>query len=106
MFANASETGGIAARYSLLLRSTQQYDVREPVNATSNTDTTVVYARPQGEPLAKSVLADLGLTGIEPQPMPATPPIEPGADLTGVAVLIVIGTDLDAPQLPRPPTSP
>lgn len=100
LFANASETGGIAGRYASLLRTAQQYNVVDVANATSNADTTVVYALPGSEPLATSVIDHLELTGIEPQPIPSAPPIEPGRDLTNVAVIVVIGTDLDEPQLP------
>lgn len=100
LFANASDIGGIAGRYALLLRTAQQYDVLDVANATSVADTTAVYALPGSEALATSVTDYVGLTGIEPQPMRSAPPIEPGGDLTNVAVLVVIGTDVDPPQLP------
>jgi len=100
LLANAAASSGLAGRYRMLLQTDREFNLHEPVNATQLAQTTVVYATLGNEPLATSLIERLGLTGLEPQPMPAAPPVEPSANLDGVGVLVLLGNDLPEPELP------
>jgi len=100
LLANAAAIPGLAGRYRMLLQTDREFNLHEPVNATQLTQTTIVYATPGNEPLATTLIERLGLSGVEAQPMPADPPVEPSTDLNGVGVLILLGNDLYEPELP------
>lgn len=91
--ANASTVDGAAGRFTTALQAAK-FTTGEATNATSKTDTSVVYyvaSDANAKPVADYLASILGGIAVEEMPTPA--PVNGGVLADGVTVLLLLGSD-------------
>jgi len=90
LVANGTQEPNAAGHFSQQLQQ-QGWNVGVPKNTTSSATTTTIYYVPSQQQAAMLIAAELGVPATGVQPMTAAVPV---AAVTGVDVVVVIGSDL------------
>jgi LytR cell envelope-related transcriptional attenuator len=96
LVANGTSEPNAAGHFAQKLQQ-QGWNVGTPQNATSTASTTTIYYSPSQQQAAALVASELGLPTTALQPLS---PAVPVANSTGVAVVVVIGSDLAGTGFP------